>query len=43
MDKEGLFNYGILEEGNYFGDISIFLNEPNYYSYFYDSNSKEPI
>ena len=29
MNKEGLFIYGILESGNYFGDNSLFLDKPN--------------
>lgn len=29
MNKEGLFIYGILEEGSYFGDNSLLMNMPN--------------
>jgi hypothetical protein len=36
MNKAGLFNYGILGQGSYFGDISLFLDEPNQFSYFYN-------
>ena len=43
MNKYGLLNYGVLEEGNYFGDISIFLNQSNYFSYFFNPNSLEPV
>lgn len=34
MNKNGLFDYGRLEEGSYFGDISTMLNEYNEYAYF---------
>ena len=34
MNKNGLFDYGRLEEGSYFGDISTLQNELNEYSYF---------
>ena len=29
MDSQCLFEYGVLEDGSYFGDISLFFNEPN--------------
>lgn len=29
MDPKCKFEYGILENGSYFGDISIFFDEPN--------------
>ena len=36
MDQSGMYDYGILKAGSYFGDISILLNKPNKYSYFYN-------
>ena len=36
MNKEGLFNYGILRQGSYFGDVSILLDIPNQCSYYYN-------
>ena len=36
MDKEGLIEYGQLQEGSYFGDISVIFDEPSEYSYYYD-------
>lgn len=43
MDKRGLFDYGVLEEGSYFGDISALLNEPNEYSYFRNQFCEKPL
>lgn len=36
MSKDGFCDYGILYEGSYFGDISVLLNQPNQFSYFYN-------
>ena len=36
MDKNCLSTFGILETGSYFGDISVFLNQPNKFSFCYD-------
>ena len=36
MDKNGLYEYGIIHEGSYFGEISLLLDEPNEYSYCYN-------
>lgn len=43
MSKDGNFNYGVLQEGSYFGDISILLEEPNQYSYYYDPYQTRPV
>lgn len=43
MSKDGTFQYGTLLEGSYFGDISILLNEPNQFSYYYDPFTKKPV
>lgn len=40
MNKECIYDYGNLEEGSYFGDISILLNQPNNISYV--SNDFDP-
>ena len=31
-----MIEYGVLNEGSYFGDISVLLDEPNQYSYIID-------
>lgn len=41
MNNECTYEYGILSKGSYFGDISILLNNPNFYSYAY--NDLQPI
>ena len=33
MNQQGFYEYGLLEKGSYFGDISVLLNEPNQFSY----------
>lgn len=43
MDKNGLYEYGIIHEGSYFGDISILLNEPSEYSYCYNPYSDRSV
>ena len=43
MDKNGLFEYGILQEGSYFGDIGLLLEEPEEFSYFFDPYITKPI
>jgi hypothetical protein len=36
MNKNGLYEYGILGEGSYFGDISLLLKQKEEFSYFYN-------
>ena len=43
MNKSGMYDYGVIQEGSYFGDISILLNEPSDYSYMYNPYSNKPI
>jgi signal-transduction protein with cAMP-binding, CBS, and nucleotidyltransferase domain len=43
MDKQGLFDYGVIQEGGYFGDISLLLNETNEYSYMYNPHNIKPV
>ena len=43
MDKNSMLEYSILESGTYFGDISVFLNEPNEYNYCYDPYGEKSI
>lgn len=43
MNKEGLYEYGILPDGSYFGEISVLFDQPNEYSYFYNPNADKPI
>lgn len=34
MNKNGMYEYGLVQECGYFGDISILLNQPSEYAYF---------
>ena len=43
MNKKGIFDYGVLDEGSYFGDISTLLDEPNEYSYFSNPFAEKPV
>ena len=43
MNKECAYDYGALEDGSYFGDISILLNEPNNFSYTFNNLSGTPL
>ena len=43
MNKDGLYDYGMLSEGSYFGDISLLLNQPEEFSYFYNPYQEKPI
>ena len=36
MDKNTKYEYGVLNEGSYFGDISLLLNEPNQFCYVFN-------
>jgi CRP-like cAMP-binding protein len=36
MNKQGLYEYGTLGAGSYFGDISVLQDKPNTFSYFYN-------
>ena len=38
MDPSGLYDYGTLETGGYFGDISCLFGKPNNFSYYYNTN-----
>jgi hypothetical protein len=41
MDAKGHYQYGILGEGSYFGDISAMLGRPNEFSYLYNPFGKQ--
>lgn len=43
MDQAGMYDYGFLKSGCYFGDISILLGQPNKYAYFYNPHSEKPL
>jgi len=43
MNKDGMYDYGMINEGGYFGDISCLLQEPNEYSYFFNPYNGKPI
>ena len=43
MDKTGLYEFGVLETGSYFGDISTITGMPNAYSYLYNPYGKKSL
>ena len=43
MNHNGMFEYAMLHEGSYFGDISLFFDEPSEYSYFVHPYNNKPI
>ena len=43
MNKDGLYDYGMLSEGSYFGDLSLLLNEPEEFSYLFNPYQDKPI
>ena len=43
MDKSGLYEYGVLSDGSYFGDISLLLDKNEEFSYFFNPYLKKPI
>lgn len=43
MSKDGRFDYGVLSEGSYFGDISVLLKQPSQFSYFFDPFQERPV
>ena len=36
MDQAGMYDYGLIKGGSFFGDISLLLGKPNEYSFFYN-------
>lgn len=36
MDMAGMYDYGVISKGSYFGDINILLDRTNPFSYFYN-------
>ena len=43
MNKHGVYDYCSLNDGSYFGEISLLLNEPNKYSYFWNQFQEQPL
>lgn len=43
MDQQGMYNYGTLKEGSYFGDLNLLLGKINSFSYFYDPFTDKPL
>jgi len=43
MNKDGLYDYGMLGEGSYFGDISLLLDQPEEFTYLYNPYHEKPI
>jgi len=39
MNKSGIYEYGLVQENGYFGDISILLDQPSDYAYFKNPHS----
>lgn len=38
-----MYEYAVLQEGNYFGDISILLDQPSDYSYCYNPHNEKAL
>jgi hypothetical protein len=38
MDQAGMYDYGVIKSGSYFGDVSLLLNKPEQFSFFYNPN-----
>lgn len=43
VDPTGLYVYGILQDGSYFGDISALLKRSNEFNYMYDPYYHKPV
>jgi len=43
MNKNGFYEYGVIGEGGYFGDISILFDTPSEYGYFFDPHCEKPL
>ena len=43
MNREGMYEYGVIHEGSYFGEISLLLDEENEFSYHYNPFSGKPV
>lgn len=43
MNSNGMFDYGQISEGGYYGDISALLGVPNEFSYLYNTNADKPL
>lgn len=38
-----MYDYGLIKGGSFFGDISLLLNKPNEYSFFYNPHQEKPL
>jgi hypothetical protein len=38
-----MYDYGIIKSGSYFGDVSLLLNKPEQFSFFYNPNQEKPL
>lgn len=43
MDKHGLYDYGLLQKGSYFGDISLMQDMPNTFSYMFNPHGNHSL
>ena len=43
MNSNAMYEYAVLQEGNYFGDISILLDQPSDYSYCYNPHNEKAL
>ena len=43
MDRYGMYDYGVVSEGGYFGEISVLLDEPAEFSYMFNPHSGKPL
>lgn len=43
MNSDAMYEYAVLQDGNYFGDISILLDQPSDYSYCYNPHNEKAL
>lgn len=43
MDETGWYEYGIMQDGGFFGDISCMLDTLNEFNYMYNPYSSKPV
>ena len=43
MDQAGMYDYGLIKGGSFFGDISLLLKKPNEFSFFYNPHHEKPL
>lgn len=43
MNSDAMYEYAVLKEGNYFGDISVLLGQSSDYSYCYNHFNEKAL